>query len=225
MPPVARVTTFNSDLPRSTTLVSDAASTPSTSNNNARGRRATGDLTDPARPPTAQPNGRWLGQSSVFGLEFDSEDDIEYLPLTPPTSGHPVRVHSEDIAVFVQEPIPSEAFTESDLVEHLRRLDDSKSATALALDDLWGKRAELDPATIVGSLETQEDEPSPYTNATYEVYDVLKTGMAVRGLNETAGSNDGAPDDPSIWETIKVCRRPPNYLPLVPLSPGYGPAG
>lgn len=202
--PLARPVTFGTDLPRAMTLASDTTAS-TLSGGNPRGRRLTGELPDPARL-LAHANGRGEAPRSVLEQESDSENDIEFLPLTSPASGYLPRPHPEDAAPCVQELLPHEFFTEQDLVGHLRQLDESKVATATALDDLWDQRSELDPTNVINSLESYEDEPNPYTNATYEVFEVLKDGTAVRQHVKRDDSDDDILEAATVWGTIKVSK-------------------
>ncbi|KAL1884167.1 hypothetical protein VTK73DRAFT_6836 [Phialemonium thermophilum] len=203
--PFPRTAAVNLTYSRAVTVPSDASSTVS-NGINMRSRAPTGDLGDPLRLFSA--NGtREPAPASMFELEHEpgSIDDLEFLPLTSPAPDHPTRTNSEDVILSVQDPLPHEFFTESDLVEHLRRLDDSNTAAAIALDDLWDRRAEMAPEDVIPSLKVLEDDTSGsrYTNATYEVYDVLRDGSAVRQYGYKAKDNDDGVEAATAWDTIK----------------------
>jgi len=106
---------------------------------------------------------------------------------------------------YVTNTLKSEAFTEQQLAEHLNSLE-VPEATARALDDVWVKRAEINPNNVLSSFEPEDD--SPYLHATYEVYEVGSNGLADH-MNSRHGDEDGGHLDTStVWDTIsKVNQR------------------
>ncbi|KAK0625298.1 hypothetical protein B0T17DRAFT_492557 [Bombardia bombarda] len=142
---------------------------------------------------------------SVYDGDSDLEDGIDewQVPHTPSSRTASVDQHMSYIAA----PLRRESFSEQDLAAHLKGLDDTKKATRAALDALWHGRAEISASNVLSSFEIEED--GPYSNATYEVYEVGRNNKAKPKHNYNGDHEIGDDDDDRIldasmvWETIR----------------------
>ena len=152
--------------------------------------------------------------------EADSDEDVDFIPLLPPPTQAP-RAPEERVP-SVQHPLASHAHSVDDLVRHIRALDggagddgsDRERATgeppvqnpvAVALDPVWGKRREVDAASVLNTQTYDSpDHDVLYANATYMVYDVGRDGLAVQQHDGRHNDDGETLDATTVWETLKV---------------------
>ncbi|KAJ9148616.1 GTPase-activator protein for ras-like GTPase containing protein [Pleurostoma richardsiae] len=131
------------------------------------------------------------------------EDGFPFMPLLPPQLSAPVP---EDKASSAQGLLSSYSFTDHQLVEHLKSLDDDDvpEATAAALGDVWRKRSELTAETLFMTPDTASGDEGLYESATYEVYDVGRDGLPVAQHDNTGNADDVILDPSTVWDTVKA---------------------
>lgn len=164
-----------------------------------KARRLTNDFSDGKRPGISPFVGPGHRPSSVYtqDMDIDSDGDVEFLQLTEPDPNAEPRVDDRDGDDPTKEhlSLPHEVFAEGELVKHLQGLGEDNEVLAQALgEELWEKRGELDPETVV-------DEGDTDTHGTYEVYDINHDGHAVQRLHEKSSETEA--DTVAVWKTLK----------------------
>jgi hypothetical protein len=195
--PMTRAITFEERLP---TRAMSGGSDPSSFPHGLfrRNRRPTNELGGSTRPGVGvlgQGGAKTNRPSSVFTQDIDSDEDVEFLQLTSPsTQPQPHAPFDEDEGTEVHLSLPHESFTKEQLVKHLQGLDEKNEVMAKALGDLWEQRGELDAQNVV-------DEGDLDTVPTYEVYDIDYEGKPVP-LHRKNDDPEGV-EAATVWETLK----------------------
>ncbi|KAK3942007.1 hypothetical protein QBC46DRAFT_83929 [Diplogelasinospora grovesii] len=184
------------------------SSDPLQSTSTGRSRRLTNELQDPRRMILSSAVHEKRIPTSLYSDSEDENDD--FLPLTSsPSYTRPATTASGTSETRsssrILEALPTETYSDDDLAAHLASLDETKEATAIALGDVWLNRKEIDGANVISSFPT--DEEGPYSNATYEVYEVGKDDVA-KAVHDDNGDQEGETlEGAVVWDTIKTVNK------------------
>ncbi|KAK4100358.1 hypothetical protein N658DRAFT_507877, partial [Parathielavia hyrcaniae] len=175
----------------------------------------------PTPPQSIGGRARWLTNestkvkpASVYdGLFLPGEELGEFSPLTPLSRTASAKAHAPDSSgpvPSVSKLLPRVSFSEENLVAHIRNVNEASETsrgTVTALGDVWQRRDELEPSTVLGSFESGEG--SRCESATYVVYEVGRDGIPQpmpipSGPAAVAGvDGDGDNGDASVWSVLK----------------------
>ena len=143
--------------------------------------------------------------SDGLGLLFSGDEHGTFLPLTSPS--HTASAKTEGFVPSISRPLRRESFSEEDLVDHIRSIEENNQHAVTALGEVWQQRAELDASNVLGSFESGEG--SRFESATYQVYEVARNGtpelMQIQAEQPyfAGGDGDGDIRDASVWRVLK----------------------